>query len=88
MPLFVLDQMAFEVSGKRTYPVRRFGMFYITAVSGLNCPGDDPRPIANNKEEIWGHFMSFVTPGFGHTIPSDTPCSFGNGTLCVSNLVE
>jgi hypothetical protein len=88
MPLFILDQMAFEVSGKRTYPIRRFGMFYVTAVSGLNCPGDDPFPIANNKEEMWGHFMSFITPGFGHTIPSDMPCSFGTGTLCVSNLVE
>jgi hypothetical protein len=37
---------------------------------------------------MWGHFMSFITPGFGHTIPSDMPCSFGTGTLCVSNLVE
>jgi Putative Flp pilus-assembly TadE/G-like len=88
MPLFILDQMAFEVSGKRTYPIRRFGMFYITAVSGLNCPGDVPNPVPNGKREIWGHFKSFVTPGLGATIPSDTPCSFGNGTLCVSNLVE
>jgi hypothetical protein len=88
MPLFVLDQMAFDVSGKRTYPVRRFGMFYVTAVSGLNCPGDIPATVSNGKREMWGHFMSFITPGFGETIPSDTPCSFGNGVLCVSNLVE
>jgi hypothetical protein len=88
MPLFVLDQMAFEVSGKRTYPIRRFGMFYITAVSSLNCPGDDPATVPSGKEEIWGHFMSFITPGFGQTIPSDEPCSFGDGSLCVSNLVE
>jgi hypothetical protein len=88
MPLFVLDQMAFEVPGKKTYPIRRFGMFYVTAVSGLNCLGDDPANVGPNSREIWGHFMSFVTPGFGQTIPSDEPCSFGNGQLCVSNLFE
>jgi hypothetical protein len=88
MPLFILDQMAFEVSGKRTYPIRRFGMFYVTAVSGLNCPGDDPAFVPNGKREIWGYFKDFVTPGLGGTIPSDVPCSFGTATLCVSNLVE
>jgi hypothetical protein len=88
MPLFVLDEMAYEVSGKRTYPIRRFGMFYVTAVSGLNCVGDVPATVSNGKREMWGHFMSFITPGFGETIPSDTPCSFGTGALCVSNLVE
>jgi Putative Flp pilus-assembly TadE/G-like len=88
MPLFVLDQMAFDISGKRTYPIRRFGMFYVTAVSGMNCIGDVPATVASGKREMWGHFLSFITPGFGETIPSDTPCSFGNGVLCVSNLVE
>jgi Putative Flp pilus-assembly TadE/G-like len=88
MPLFVLDQMAFDVSGKKTYPIRRFGMFYVTAVSGLNCPADEPAFVDRNSRELWGHFMSFITPGFGQTIPSDEPCSFGNGSLCVSNLVE
>jgi Flp pilus assembly protein TadG len=88
VPLFVLDQMAYDVSGKRTYPIRRFGMFYITAVSGMNCPGDFPATVPNGKRELWGHFMSFITPGFGETIPSDAECSFGNGSLCVSNLVE
>jgi Putative Flp pilus-assembly TadE/G-like len=88
MPLFVLDQMAFEVSGKKTYPIRRFGMFYVTAVSGLNCPNDEPAFVDRNSRELWGHFMSFVTPGFGQTLPSNEPCSFGDGSLCVSNLVE
>ena len=88
MPLFVLDQLAFTKSGKRTYPIRRFGMFYVTAVSGLNCPGDVPYPIGNGKREMWGHFISYITPGLGETIPSIVPCSFEDGGLCVSNLVE
>lgn len=88
MPLFILDQMAYNESGKNWYPVRRFGMFYVTAVSGMNCTGDAPATVPSGKREIWGHFMSFITPGLGQTLPSDTPCSFGNGTLCVSNLVE
>jgi Putative Flp pilus-assembly TadE/G-like len=88
MPLFVLDQLAFKVSGKRTYPVRRFGMFYVTAASGLNCPGDVPAIAPNGKREMWGHFISYITPGLGETIPSIVPCSFEDGGLCVSNLVE
>ena len=88
MPLFVLDQLAFEVPGKRTYPIRRFGMFYVTAVTGMNCPGDVPIPLNGSKREMWGHFLSYIIPGLGETIPSTVPCSFENGTLCVSNLVE
>jgi hypothetical protein len=88
MPLFVLDQVAFTQPGKRTYPIRRFGMFYVTAVSGMNCPGDDPNPVSSTKREMWGHFITYITPGLGETIPSIVPCSFGDGGLCVSNLVE
>ena len=50
MPLFILDELAFTQSGKKTYPIRRFGMFYVTAVSGLNCPGDDPVSCAEREE--------------------------------------
>lgn len=88
MPLFILDEMAYSKSGKNWYPIRRFGAFYVTAVSGMNCPGDSPATVPNGKREMWGHFMSFVTPGFGSTVPSDVDCSFQAGTLCVSNLVE
>jgi hypothetical protein len=88
MPLFIVDELAFKVSGKRTYPIRRFGMFYVTAVSGLNCSGDDPNPVAAGKRQVWGHFMTYVSGTFGDTIPSNVLCSFQDGGLCVSNLVE
>jgi hypothetical protein len=88
MPLFILDELAFIQSGKKTYPIRRFGMFYVTAVSGLNCPGDNPPSIQSNKREMWGHFITYITPGFGETIPSLEACSFQEAELCVSNLVE
>jgi hypothetical protein len=88
MPLFILDQMAFRQSGKKTYPIRRFGMFYVTAVSGLNCPADVPSTVPSGRRTMYGHFISYVTPGFGETIHSDEPCSFQDGSLCVSNLVE
>ena len=74
--------------GRSHYPIRRFGMFYVTAASGLNCPGDDPTLAPKGKREMWGHFITYVTPGFGVTIPSDELCSFVDGSLCVSNLVE
>ncbi len=88
MPLFIVDELAFKQSGKKTYPIRRFGMFYVTAASGLNCPGDDPTLAPKGKREMWGHFITYVTPGFGQTIPSDEDCSFVDGSLCVSNLIE
>jgi hypothetical protein len=88
MPLFILDEVAFTQSGKKYYPIRRFGMFYVTAVSGLNCPGDVPAFVGSKKREMWGHFITYITPGFSETIPSDTPCSFTDGSLCVSNLTE
>jgi hypothetical protein len=88
MPLFILDELAFTQSGKKTYPIRRFGMFYVTAVSGLNCLGDDPYPAPSGKRTMFGHFVSYVTPGFGETIPGNVLCSFQDGGLCVSSLVE
>ena len=88
MPLFILDQMAFRQSGKKTYPIRRFGMFYVTALSGLNCPADDPPTVPSARRTMYGHFISYVVPGFGETVHSDEPCSFQDGSLCVSNLIE
>lgn len=84
--LFILDELAFSQPGKKTYPVRRFGMFYITAGDGLGCPGDVPSTV--KRTEVWGHYVSYVTPGFGETIPSHIVCTFESGELCVSNLVE
>ena len=64
-------------------------MFYVTAASGLNCTGDDPiREPRRTRAQIWGHFATYITPGFGETIPSDELCAFADGGLCVSNLVE
>jgi hypothetical protein len=88
MPLFILDELAFTQSGKKYYPIRRFGMFYVTAVSGLNCPGDVPFPAPSGKRTMFGHFFTQVTPGFGQTIPADPLCKFTTGSLCVSGLVE
>lgn len=88
MPLFIVDELAFTQSGKKTYPIRRFGMFYVTAVSGLNCPGDNPSPAPSGKRSMFGYFFSYVTPGFGDTIADDELCSFTDGGLCVSGLVE
>jgi hypothetical protein len=88
IPLFIMDEKAFVTSNEKWYPVRRFGMFYVTAAAGLGCSGDDPDPVPGNKNSIWGHFASYITPGFGSTIPSPELCSFVEGGLCVSNLVE
>jgi hypothetical protein len=63
-------------------------MFYVTAAKGLGCNGDVPNPVPGNKNSIWGHFGSYVTPGFGGTVPSTQLCSLTEGELCVSNLVE
>jgi Putative Flp pilus-assembly TadE/G-like len=86
--LFVMDELAFQVSGKKTYPIRRFGSFYVTAASGLNCPGDNPSQNISGKREIWGHFNTYVRPSFGDTIPSDLLCSFTDGGFCTPSLVE
>jgi hypothetical protein len=88
IPLFIVDENAFGSPPDKIYPIRRFGMFYVTAAKGLGCTGDVPNPVPGNKNSIWGHFGSYVTPGFGSTIPSDELCSFAEGGLCVSNLVE
>jgi hypothetical protein len=88
IPLFIVDENAFGSPPDKIYPVRRFGMFYVTAAKGLGCNGDVPNPVPGNKNSIWGHFGSYVTPGFGGTVPSTQLCSLTEGELCVSNLVE
>jgi hypothetical protein len=88
IPLFIVDELAFTQSGKKWYPIRRFGMFYVTAASGLNCVGDNPPTNLSGKREMWGHFSTYVTPGWGDVVLSDELCSFTDGGVCVTSLVE
>ena len=89
MPIFIVDDEAFTEPSDKTHEVRGFAMFYVTAMTGLECPGDYPDLSGKGSDrEIWGHFVRLVIPGFGETIPSTVPCSFESDGLCVSNLVE
>jgi hypothetical protein len=91
VPLFILDEKSTTVSGKKYYPVRRFGSFYITAGDGLGCNGDDPpTPHAGTvkRTELWGHFSSYLHVNFGETIPDGELCPFINADLCTPTLVE
>jgi hypothetical protein len=88
IPLFIVDELAFTQGGKKWYPIRRFGMFYVTAASGLNCTGDEPPGDLSGKRQMWGHFYTYVTPGWGTIVRSDELCSFADGGLCVTSLVE
>ena len=51
---------------RRTYPIRRFGGFYVTAGDGMNCPGDDPASGVK-RTELWGHFVTYVPNNFGES---------------------
>ena len=86
IPLFILDEVAFTVSGKRTYPIRRFGGFYVTAGDGMNCPGDDPASGVK-RTELWGHFVTYVPNNFGESIPGGA-CPFISADLCIPFLAE
>ena len=80
---------AFLIGGKKYYPVRRFGGFYVTAGSGINCPGDDPDPLpAGTKRTIYGHFVTYLPQTGGEIIPAAQLCSFTEGGVCVPVLVE
>jgi hypothetical protein len=83
--LFIVDEVAFTSPGKKTYPIRRFGGFYVTAGDGMGCPGDVPSTV--RRTELWGHFVTYVTPRFD-AIPRDELCQFGFGSLCAPVLVE
>ncbi len=83
--LFIVDEVAYTQPGKKTYPIRRFGGFYVTAGDGMGCPGDNPSTV--RRTELWGHFVTYVTPRFG-AIPDDELCQFGVGALCAPVLVE
>jgi hypothetical protein len=85
VPLFILDEVAFTVNGKRTYPIRRFGGFYVTAGDGMNCPGDDPASV--KRTELWGHFVTYVPNNFGESIPGGA-CPFVSADLCIPFLAE
>jgi len=88
IPLFIVDEKGFTVSGKKYYPVRRFGGFYVTAGSGMNCPGDDPPGDFSAKRTLYGHFVTYLPPTFGDAIPGDDLCTFMEGGVCVPVLVE
>jgi hypothetical protein len=88
IPLFIVDETAFTISGKKYYPVRRFGGFYVTAGSGMNCPGDDPSGNLDGKRTLYGHFRSYILPTFGEVIPDEDLCTFTDGGVCVPVLVE
>ncbi len=88
IPLFIVDEKGFTQSGKKYYPVRRFGGFYVTAGSGMNCPGDDPSGTLSGKRTIYGHFVTYLPPTFGDAIPADDLCTFVEGGVCVPVLVE
>jgi hypothetical protein len=96
IPLFILDERSTTVSGKKYYPVRRFGSFYVTAGDGIAignkngppCGGDAPARDLRGTRELWGHFSTYVRPGFGNTVPDDELCPFNDASLCVVSLVE
>jgi hypothetical protein len=88
IPLFIVDETGFTVSGKKYYPVRRFGGFYVTAGSGMNCPYDDPPGNLDGKRTIYGHFQTYIPQTGGEVIPAAELCSFTEGGVCVPVLVE
>ena len=89
IPLFIVDEKAFLISGKKYWPIRRFGGFYVTAGNGMGCTGDDPDPLpASTKRSIYGHFVTYLPDSGGKVIPADELCSFTEGGLCVPVLVE
>jgi hypothetical protein len=89
IPLFIVDEKSFLVGGKKYFPVRRFGGFYVTAGSGINCPGDDPDPLpAGTKRTIYGHFVTYLPQTGGEIIPAAQLCTFTEGGVCVPVLVE
>ena len=71
-PLHPLDTLAFPQSGKKTYPIRRFGAFYVTAASGLNCPGDDPSSEHQWEARDLGALQHLCAPADGETQDSAT----------------
>jgi hypothetical protein len=89
IPLFIVDEKSFLISGKKYWPVRRFGGFYVTAGNGMGCPGDDPDPLpASTKRSIYGHFVTYLPDSGGMVIPAAELCSFTEGGVCVPVLVE
>jgi hypothetical protein len=97
IPLFILDERSTTIPGKATYyPVRRFGSFYVTAGDGIAignkngppCGGDAPARDLRGTRELWGHFSTYIRPGFGDTVPDDQLCPFDDASLCVVSLVE
>ena len=81
--LFILDERSTTISGKKYYPIRRFGGFYVTAGDGLDCNGDDPSYSLDSSREIWGHFITCLPhqPRSNNSI--ERTLSFTDADLCV-----
>jgi hypothetical protein len=104
IPLFILDERSTTVSGKKYYPIRRFGGFYVTAGDGIDTgspknqcsgtsggPGGGPwqnDPMSTGRLELWGHFVTYFTPDLGGSVPDDELCTFDEADLCILSLVE
>jgi Flp pilus assembly protein TadG len=89
--LFITDENTFTGSGGEIYPIRRFANFYITSADGMNCdfPGTqyDDQPLDPGPKNVWGHWITFVTPNPNAT-PSDELCAFDEAGACIAVLVE
>ncbi len=83
--VFVLDEFAFTQSGKKTYPIRGFANFYVTAGDGMNCPGDVPSSV--NRTELWGHFVTYVSPD-PNAQTTTALCTFNDAGTCLAVLVR
>ena len=89
IPLFIVDEKSFLISGKKYWPVRRFGGFYVTGGSAMGCPGDKPDPLpAGTKRTLYGHFVTYLPDSGGKVIPAAELCSFTEAGVCVPVLVE
>jgi Flp pilus assembly protein TadG len=101
IPLFILDERSTTVAGKKYYPVRRFGGFYVTAGDGIDtgspqnqCSGTGPNgpwqndPMSTGRLVLWGHFVTYFTPDLGGSVPDDELCTFDDASLCILSLVE
>lgn len=81
IPLIITDFGAFQNSGSNSqYPVRRFGVFYVTGWTGSNCATNETYPWSNSNQathgDIWGHFI-FDVEDFNNGGASGDLCTLG-----------
>ena len=88
IPLFIVDEKGFTQSGKKYYPVRRFGGFYVTAGDGMGAPTSAGRPFMGPQTRALGPLHDLRQPRLRETIPDAELCPFTDASLCVLSLVE